>query len=667
MLRGGGGNRFLPYTIYAAAANRLVFVSRSRAATAFEITSSITYNARLPRMQLAALPAHEKRESTALKGLITIRHCLEWLLVVAFTALLWWAFIDRAAYINRTFGANINCGDCLTYPLLLHDLLYLASLLALLILSFRLHWCFCYLILRTLAVAGIIVYVADIAVMNEFFTRLRLGDVRIYSEQLPVVWQHIQNTGALAGYGGLLLLLVALTLMLVVLPPTGRISRRTAALMLLLPAAGTVAGAILTPTSYVHDWALRNVMAANFNTGVAVPYSDQLRQKVLNPETENLAQCQPGEGRAPDIVLLILESWSPYQSRLWSGLNDWTPNLDELAQQHSWYSRVHAGGFTTNEGLISILTGLEYIAPVKSFFHLMPFESAWETPEKLPAMLRRHQDYRSAFLTSGNLDFSGKRKWLQSLEFDMLEGHDYAGYKGQSRLHFDAVPDEVLYQRSLEYIDRNRNGKQPLFVTIENVSTHHPYIHPITGERSAEAVFRYMDKTATDFYFELREAGFFDNGLMIIISDHRAMVPIPAEEAEALGQSAASLIPAIIIGGPQPAGEIDTPFHQSDLLPSLEALVADEYCQPGPHRNLFRPEATEPRCLFHARGDNRSRLDVFCPSGNAVVALKGDDTELVKSRSIGSDQQERIIDTVNAHRIIGDERTRQLIESGYFD
>lgn len=592
----------------------------------------------------------------------------DWLLILGFSALLYLAFLNRSAYLNSKFGVHIGCVDCLTYPALLHDLLYFSVLVALLIVSFGVRRFYLYVPLRLLAVLGLLVYIADVATMEQFFTRLTVSDVRIYGDQWSLLWRHVQNTEFLAGYGWLLPAVTAGLLVLLLLPPARTAHRLSLGIWLLLPAVGVLGSALAEPPSYVHDWAVRNVMAANFNTGVAKPYGERYAQELLELARSEPLQCRAGNNRSPDIVLLVLESWSPYQSRLMMGLNDWTPRLDRLAEENTWFSRFHAGGYSTNGGLMSLLAGLEYVAPVKSFFQVTPFETGWETDWSIPQVLSESQGYHAAFLTSGNLKFSNKRGWAYSLGFDYVEGHDHPSYQGHPRRHFDAVPDEVLYHRSLDYIrEAVARADKPLFLTIETVSTHHPYMHPVTGERSEEMAFRYMDETAYNFYQALEKDGFFDNGVLIIVSDHRAMIPIRVEEVQAMGQMAASRIPAIIVGDSNPRGEVFEPFHQSDLLPSLVALTEDKYCRVGGYRNLFDPEGSEPRCLLHARGDNRDHLDVFCPEGSGVVGLMGDNTRLNRSKGIDSELALRIVTEANKHRIVGDARTQRLIAAGYFD
>ena len=49
------------------------------------------------------------------------------------------------------------------------------------------------------------------------------------------------------------------------------------------------------------------------------------------------------------------------------------------------------------------------------------------------------------------------------------------------------------------------------------MSTHHPYIDPVSGARSQEAVFRYADRQIRAFAKALKARGFFDhNGVLMI-------------------------------------------------------------------------------------------------------------------------------------------------------
>src|SRR5690606_21233220 len=290
------------------------------------------------------------------------------------------AFLNRVAWTNRAFSDPMSCNDCLTGALFLHDAYFLGALLLLFLFSFAARRFLLYLPLRLVALAGVLLYIGDIVLMEEFFTRLNVGDLRLYGEQLPLVWRHVTGTDFLPLPPWLVLALVALALLCMLVPPAGRATRRMVMALALPPVVVLASGAVFSPPSYVHDWALRNVIASNLNTGVAVPYSEAYKQALLAAAAGRPQQCVAGAARRPDIVLLVLESWSAYQSAQWGGMQDWTPRLDSLARENAWYANFHAGGYTTNEGLMAIFAGLEFLAPVKSYFSIMQFETAWETP-----------------------------------------------------------------------------------------------------------------------------------------------------------------------------------------------------------------------------------------------------------------------------------------------
>lgn len=575
-------------------------------------------------------------------------------LIISFSALLVLAFLTRDIYVDAIFGDVVGCQGCFTTTLLAHDIIYLSGLLFIFLTSFLLRTWFLYLPVRLLALAGVLFYIFDIAIMQQFFTRLMIGDIRQYGDQLELIWRHLQSTTLLKENSQLLAIASAWVLLTALTPPRRAHQCRAFLALMTLPAAGILSGFTLQPTSYVHDWALRNVVMANTTPGVAEPYSEKKFNQLANLSPQQEA-CSPGRGEPQNVVLLILESWSPYQSQYWSGINDWTPKLDQLARDNQAYKRYYAGGFTTNEGLISLLTGIEFISPIKRFFSVRPFETAWGKPDTLPHLLN-DEGYHTAFLTSGNLAFSRKGKWLDNIGFDFIEGHDYEGYDGYPRLHFDSVPDDVLYSRSMNYIHDLMQEQTPFFVTIENVSSHHPFVHPYTGERSEEAVFRYMDDTAYELYQELRASGFFENGLLMIVSDHRAMIPISSAESRVLGQEAASLIPALIISDQHPAREITEPYHQKDLLQTLMRQVSDTYCSTEPLRDLLSPEETEATCLFHARGDNRDHINAICPDGIGTLALSGDDSRFIRHPGFSQAKRHELKRQINKQRITGHQR-----------
>jgi phosphoglycerol transferase MdoB-like AlkP superfamily enzyme len=70
-------------------------------------------------------------------------------------------------------------------------------------------------------------------------------------------------------------------------------------------------------------------------------------------------------------------------------------------------------------------------------------------------------------------------------------------------------------------------------MVLQSISFHKPYNTPY-GTTQKDAL-RYADKSLFYFYLQLKKSGFFDNGVLVVVSDHRKMEPLENKEKEALG------------------------------------------------------------------------------------------------------------------------------------
>jgi len=583
------------------------------------------------------------------------REAIGWLLLGSAIGLTVGLLALRVLQVDGAFGEAVGCEGCFHRSVVVHDLSYLSAVVLLLLLGFRFRGAYLAGLLRLLALLALLIYAADIVVSRELFARLRFGDVLLFGGDPAVLKKHLDNTGLAGTRMWLVAALGAAVALLVLCWPSLRgIRGRFGVLLMALSVTGIAAGQMIYPGQYVHDWGLRNVLAENLNTGVSQPYGDATVRAALSAPPPAL-HCSPGRNERDDVIVLVLESWSPYQSALFGGMNDWTPELDAIARENAYFTRMQAAGFTTNEGLMGLLAGTELVSPVKSFFHSTPFETTWGQPRTLPRVLAA-RGYHTSFLTTGNLAFTRKGEWVRDIGFAHIEGHDHPAYDGLPRLHFEAASDEALYRRTLAHLDEIEAApaRQPYLVVIESVSSHHPYVHPETGARDQAAVFRYMDASAAAFYRALAARGYFDHGRLLVISDHRAMVPVGAGEHARLGRAALSRIPAFWVGKGVRPGAVDVPFHQADLLETLDRATATEFCGEHGVRDMLAPAETRLRCLYHARGDTRDLVDVFCPDGAGTIRLRGDDTRMLQAEGLGAEQAQAVVDTLNRYRILRD-------------
>lgn len=352
------------------------------------------------------------------------------------------------------------------------------------------------------------------------------------------------------------------------------------------------------------------------------------------------------------MVMLVLESWSTYHSRRWlakSG-NDWTPRIDALAGQGLWFSQLYAGGHTISKGLTSLLVGKEMRLPVLPVDQIEFFAGGWDGSTSLPEQLAG-AGYRSVFLISGDLGYTRKGEWLKHIGFDRVSGNEAKAYAGIKRHQFGGVADTVLYAHAREVVREQRRAGLPSFTVVENVSTHQPYDQPETGEQSAEAVFRYMDNTVADFIEGLRDDGFMDDDVLIVVSDHRAMTFETVAEHQVFGLSAAARIPGFILADGVTPGEVSEPTHQADMMFTVMDQAGAKVCGRRGRRSLLSEHELTPRCLLHAWGDERDKVDVFCSGGQGRVEVDGGNSWFVRASSISAQMQRRVLDDIARERL----------------
>jgi membrane-anchored protein YejM (alkaline phosphatase superfamily) len=258
--------------------------------------------------------------------------------------------------------------------------------------------------------------------------------------------------------------------------------------------------------------------------------------------------------------------------------------------------------------------------------------------------------YRSEFLTSADLDFGNTGVWAHSVGFDYVEGQEHPDYQRWPRFQFKAAADEALYRRA---IDRVKLAKaQPLFLFIKTVSTHHPYLNPENQHRSEAEVFQYADRQLGHFYRQLQEAGFFGNGLLLIVGDHHALTPLKPQESEHLGHYKASAkVPLLVVGGEKSPRRESRQFQQADVFNTLQGMASGRQCRSAWQGILWGDNSKPPEWILHRRGDNRDKLSVFTETEDYLLKLDGDATQVVSRQPQDPELRKLVVDKVNALRI----------------
>lgn len=114
-------------------------------------------------------------------------------------------------------------------------------------------------------------------------------------------------------------------------------------------------------------------------------------------------------------------------------------------------------------------------------------------------------------------------------------------------------------------------------MVMETVSSHLPFIDPEGVSNTEKSVFKYIDRKLGLFYRDLKDLGFFSNGMLIITSDHRIMAPLASLELDIYAGSAFARIPMMLALVGKRKEIVNMCFQQTDLYSSLEWFVAKQY------------------------------------------------------------------------------------------
>lgn len=530
--------------------------------------------------------------------------------------------VYKVGLLEATAQQLFACRYCLAGPAALHEAQFLL-VLAMLHLAAGLPRALpAQCTVRLLAAGSVLIMAADLLVLKHFWTRLTAYQLQKFiSEPSAIAGILQQLSPRLALEVGLLALVLLLVCGQYV--ARARVPGKAGHLPLGLSACVTLIAAshlaLRLPT--YHEPYVRNALQAFFQQPTRErPYSAALAESARRQASPPV--CHTGLGQHLDVILLVVESLSVYQSRRFSGLNDWTPQLDALSDRGLRYTGFRANGVSSEEGLVSLLTG-EPAIPRPEPRANTTLEQFGAVRETVPRMLHG-LGYKTEFLTTGDLGFLDKGPWLDAIGFDYREGHEARFYQGMPRFHFDAAPDEALYDRALQELQRPRG--QPLFMTLETVSSHHPYVQPVTGERTPEAVFRYADAQIGRFVAQLKARGYFKTGVLLITGDHRAMTPMTAAEQRLLGDRAYARIPLVVLGDGL-HGEVPDAFSQSDFKSTLRFWLGSGPQCIASNQGVFLPTvAQRPDCVFTRRPYAPDLEVAECGKQDYHVILDGDNT-----------------------------------------
>lgn len=290
----------------------------------------------------------------------------------------------------------------------------------------------------------------------------------------------------------------------------------------------------------------------------------------------------------PNVLFIILESFTAKLVGSVGGEAGVTPNLDSLARTGVLFTNFYASGDRSQKGLVSLLSG----------YPNQPTTSIIKYPRKtehLPHLCQSFKSvgYSSHYYYGGELAFANMKSYLMTAGYEKFtEREDFSRAQQNSKW---GAHDHILFDRILGDL---RQQRQPFFVTAFTLSSHEPFDIPIAAKfpgTDEPANFRnsvyYTDWALGRFLREARTQPWWDNTLLVLVADHGHLLP----NYDSNENPNKFHIPLVLAGGalrPEARGRVITTFGaQTDLAATLLAqfqLPATSYVW---SRDLLQPIA----------------------------------------------------------------------------
>lgn len=223
----------------------------------------------------------------------------------------------------------------------------------------------------------------------------------------------------------------------------------------------------------------------------------------------------------PNIVLIVLESWSADLIHPLGGYDSITPFFNQLCSTGYLFTNIYSSGRRTDQMFPSVLSGF----PSQPNHSLSRFT---DKIRQLPMLSKtlQEQGYTTSFVYGGELGFANMKTFLLAAGMQEITGKDeFASDEMNSKW---GAHDEYIFKMALKKCEVK---KAPFFQMILSLSTHEPFEVPgiENGNRTENEKFlsaaSYTDRCLKNYFAEAKKTSWYKNTLFILVADHGHAVP----------------------------------------------------------------------------------------------------------------------------------------------
>ena len=230
----------------------------------------------------------------------------------------------------------------------------------------------------------------------------------------------------------------------------------------------------------------------------------------------------------PNVVLIIMESFTADLVKNLGGLNNTAPELEKLSKEGITFNHIYASGDRTDKGLIAILSGF----PSQAIRSVIKEESK---QEKLPALSQtlKNKGYATSFYYGGEIEFFGMKSFVLFHQYEQVT--DKEAFQSEDMNSKWGAYDEKIYEKQLADL---KNTKQPFFSTLLTLTNHEPFELPGKPKFAGNDVkdkFKstayYADSCLGAYIDQAKKQSWYKNTLFIVVADHGHRLPLDKYES----------------------------------------------------------------------------------------------------------------------------------------
>jgi phosphoglycerol transferase MdoB-like AlkP superfamily enzyme len=228
------------------------------------------------------------------------------------------------------------------------------------------------------------------------------------------------------------------------------------------------------------------------------------------------------ELKKPNLVIIILESWTADLLEALGGEKDVTPFTNELMKESYLFTQCYGSGYRTDQGLVSVLAGY----PSQPDNSIIAYPSKIQ---KLPSFCAdvKKQNYHSSFFYGGDITFAEMKSFIVQQGFEYIsdkENYDSKDYNSKWGAH-----DGMVLNSQIDYLN---SKKEPFFSCVLTLSTHEPFEIPIkhkfphdSDPNKFKNAAYYTDVCLKNYFAKAKKSKWYDNTLFLLVADHGHHLP----------------------------------------------------------------------------------------------------------------------------------------------